>query len=374
MSSTRLRNARAWKQASTHILLASLLLLLTFSSCRPSPPSPTDPPPFAVRTSPVRTGPIRQRVEYVGTVHSTREIRVLSRVSGTLLDLPIKEGHDVRKGNVIARMSAPEAHARVQQVAAEASRAHTERVYLCNRFDTDQQLADAGALHPAQLDLSRKGCEASQAAERAAKAAHAEVHSVAAKSTESAPFDGRVLQWLAEPGEHLLPGKPLLLLGNQPLEVRIPVAELDVERGLRPGTPVELHKSGEKVVQAAIASVAPMATGPGRTIEVRVPIPEGERDRFSHGQSMNVSFVVSESEAATSVPVDAIRREGENNVIFLIENDVAKRKTVTLGPRDGAWIAVLPAPGESARVAVTGLDQLRDGMKVYSVMAEGVGR
>jgi hypothetical protein len=116
-----------------------------------------------------------------------------------------------------------------------------------------------------------------------------------------------------------------------------------------------------------------MATGPGRTIDVRIGIPDGERTRFSHGQSVSVSFVVSESDSATSVPVDAIHRQGDVDVVFLVENDVARRKTVTLGPREGAWIAVSPPPGESARVAVTGLDQLRDDMKVYAVAAE-VGR
>jgi len=356
---------------STHIILAAALLA---PACSNPPPPEREAPPVAVRVAPVRTGPIQESVEYVGTVRSSREVRVLARVAGTVADLPVEEGGAVSKGTVVARITAPENDARVHQVAAEARRAKTEREYLCNRFDIDKSLADTGAMSSAQLDASKRACESSRAGETAALAARAQVVSIASKATESASLDGVVLQRLVEPGEHVLPGMPLLVVGGEQLEVRVPVAELDVQRGLKENTPVLLRPGVGDPIKSSVAAVAPLATGPGRTIEVRITIPPEKHGGFSHGQSVDVSFIAAEQEIATAVPLDAVVHEAEGPTVFVVEEDIARRKRVSLGLRDRSWIEVSPDLGKDALVAISGQSQLKDGLRVYAVPARGVSR
>ncbi len=372
MSPASIGSLHLTKQVSIYIVFFAALASLSLAACQQSAPPPTPAPPVAVRTVPVRLGPVREQIDYVGTVHSQREVRVLARVSGTLLELPVHEGDAVRKGDVIALVSAPEAHARVRHGAADVSRATTESSYLCERFETDRRLATANVLTPAQLDASRKACEASQASVRAAEAGLFEIRSVAAKSTESAPFSGRVLQWLAEPGEHVMPGRPILLLGDDELEVRVPVAESDVERGLSKDGRVELRRGSGAAVTSTIRSIAPLAMGPGRTVEVRISIPE--TGRLSHGQSVDVGFVTAERTDAVLVPTEAVHRGDDGFALFLVSGGRAQRFAVVLGPREDGWVAVTPPPSKDAHVAVSGLDQLHDGASVYAVDAVRVVR
>jgi RND family efflux transporter MFP subunit len=249
---------------------------------------------------------------------------------------------------------------------AEVRRAQTERDFLCETYETDRKLGAAGAITMRQVDMSKKACDAATAALSAARAGSREVGATRSKSTEQAPFDGLVLQWLVEPGQNVMPGMPLLLLGNRDLEVRVQVAQRDLERGVHAGIPAMVRSGGE-VHRLQVSGVGPMATGPGRTFEVILPLPAELKMAPAHGTSMRVDFLVAEAANSIAIPEKALAKVNGADIVFVIDDERARAVKVAPGIRDRGLIEIQGDVAVGAWVAVSNLDLLQNGLHVFAV-------
>jgi RND family efflux transporter MFP subunit len=362
------------KDAFSPVMQASISLLLFLSSCTSSSPASESTRPLAVRTIQVRTGPIRETLHYVGTIHSRNEIKVLARVVGKVANLPIKEGETARRGAAIAHIAAPEMDARVTRLHAEASRAQEESAFLCQQSETDRNLLASNAISKLKSDASRQKCESSRAVLKAAKAGLNELMVLAGNTVERAPFDGKVLQWLTEPGENLMPGRPILLFGDEQLEVRVAVHEKDVGAGIQTGTSVILFPDRPNPIRAKVSFVASVATGLGRMVGVRIPVMQTSVTGLQHGMSIDVSFVVREKLEAVLVPVNAVGKKKHGFGVYLVRDEIARWKSVTTSIREKGWIAVEADLKNGDRVVLGNLEAVRDGTAVYPVDSERVAK
>lgn len=357
------------RQASAVFLLVGTVVLPA-AGCRGKAPlaAPPDDPPPAVRTVELRARPLRSTLRYVGTVRTRREVRVLARVPGTIEALPVAEGAAAEAGAVLARLHAPDLDARLRRLRAERSRAITERDYLCDKLRIDERLLASGAVNAAVVDASRRACAGARAAVQAAEAGLDELKVTRDRVVERAPFAGRVLQWLAEPGEYAAHGRPLVLFGSHALEIAVPVSEADVRAGVHVGTPAQLTMPDGRTYPSSVRHVAPVAEGPGRTVEVRVELPEEAGHDLRHGMSVDVAFVRAAVDDAVPVPLRALRERGGETALFVVgEDDRVRRVPVEVKLVEEGWAAVRPAPAPGTRVVVGNLEILEDGRAVYAV-------
>ncbi len=354
------------------LFLSPLLLLTPFllTSCKSSSPAPEPKRPLAVRTVAVRQGPVRETLQYIGTVHSRNEIKVLSRVAGKVARLPVKEGETARRGAAIAHIAAPEMAARVTRLHAEVSRAKEESDFLCQQLETDKNLLASKAISKLKSDSSRQKCESSRSAVKAANAGLNELEVLAGNMVERAPFEGKVLQWLTERGENVMPGRPILMFGDEPLEVHVEAHEKDVGAGIKKGTPIILFPDLPDPIRAEVSFIAPMATGPGRMVNVRIPVAKEDWPRFKHGMSIDVSFVLREESEALMVPVNAVGKKKLDFGVYLVREDKVRWTTVTPSIREKGWMAIKADLKQGDRVVVGNLDVVRDGAAVYPVPSE----
>lgn len=334
---------------------------------------------MAVRTVAVGRGPVTRTLRYVGTVHSRNEIHVVPRISGRLSDLPLGEGETAERGAILARIAAPEADARVSRLQADVARVKEESAFLCRQAGIDRDLFAKGAISEVQADASRQKCDSAQAALNAARAGVRELDAVAGNTVERAPFSGTVLRWLSEPGENVMPGKPLLLFGDHSLEVRIRVHEKDILAGIGEGTVVLLQPDQQDPVRATVARVAPLAAGPGRMVEVRVPIDgtsvvealDGAAGRFRHGMSVDVAFVQGETTDSLTVPAGAIRRQGDVEGVYVVRDDRAVWTMISASVRQGGTVAVEGKLDAGDRVVVGNVEAVKDGLALWPIPVEG---
>ncbi len=325
--------------------------------------------PQAIRVEVARRGSLVQRLDYVGTVHSRREVKVMARVPGTVVDLPMAEGQRARKGVTIARLRARDLAASYARTSAELKRARSERDYQCRWYKQYRSLHAAGTVSSLAMSSHRRACQGATAAYRSARASLAMRGAIASKIRERAPFTGRVLQWLAEPGQNVMPGQPMLLFGNDELEVRVQVVESDLRQAIRVGTPV-LIRTGRTVHLLKVDAVAPMARGLGRTVEVKINLPPSARRWLRNGMSSRVSFVLARETKAVTVSTRAVRRQADRSFIFVVEGRKVRRVPVKLGVREGRWVAVHGDLPEQFSVAVSNLEMLSDETRVYPVKVQ----
>lgn len=369
-----LRSVGAAKRVNAHIHTLLLLAAVASGCGDEKAAAAPEPRALAVRVTNPIVGPLREELEYVGTVHGVREARVVARIPGALVDLPIAVGEPVRAGDVVAVVGAPELGARVSRASSEAQRATTERDLACRRAEADARLHEAGAVATLALDASRGRCDAATLAVDSAHSSLAELRAVTSQSTERAPFAGRVLDWLAEPGENVTPGRPLLLVGSDDLEIHVPVIEQDVVRGITAGSPVRLTIRGRDAITTHVGSVAPMRTGPARTVEVRVPVPPELASVVAPGASIDVAFVLREEPRALSVPAASLRKKDGRTFVYVVGvGDRVREVPVDEQLVSGDAVAIRGAVTATDSVVVGNLDILEAGTRVYPVPAEREG-
>jgi HlyD family secretion protein len=248
----------------------------------------------------------------VGVVRTT-EIRIAPEVGGQLAAIKVEPGARVRAGDVVAELSAVEltaavAQARAQLAAAKASR---DNVYAGVRAEKVASLAAEIAKAKARLDyaqaqltrtstLAREDFAAKQALDQAendvanaladvadAEANHqaavagptreeraiadAEVEAAASalavlerrlnKTILRAPADGVVSVIVAEVGENIHAGQPVLVIAETGKQFLSFNAREDLLRGLTVGASVNVRRSGaSEKTPALVTELRPLGT------------------------------------------------------------------------------------------------------------------
>lgn len=340
----------------TGLLLAIISPLLLIAGCGGSSNNQSTVPPIAIRVTKPIIADMENRLSYLGTVHSRQEVRVIAQVQGTVVSLPFKEGVKVKEGDLVAQIDAPDLRAAVERLRAE-------KEYWCRRYEADQRLVKAEALPEEQMESSKRAC-------RSAKAALAEAESRLAKTVEKSAMDAEILSWFVEPGQSVMPGQPILLLGNNQLEIQAEVVEEDLRLGVKVGIAAEVSNGLDHSFRTEVVEVSPVASGRARTFTVRLAVPDSKAEHLRKGASIRVVFLLKESQQVVTVPLNAIADQDKDPHLFIIRDQKAFRQQVELGIEKDGWIeASFPWNGQDF-VAVSNLGSLNDSTPVFTVLVE----
>src|SRR6516225_8428993 len=196
----------------------------------------------------------------VGVVRVT-EIRVAPEVSGQLTSIKVRKGDRVRAGEVVAELSAIEISASAAQARAalDAAVANRDNVYAGVRAEEvaslAAEIAEAQANHAAAVaGPTREERAIADAQVKAAARAVAVLERHLDKTILRAPADGVVTVVVAEVGENIHPGQPVLAIeetGKRWLSFN---AREDLLRGLTVGTKVDIARAGTRETTPAIVT------------------------------------------------------------------------------------------------------------------------
>lgn len=196
-----------------------------------------------------------------GYVVAQRRAAVASKATGRLVELRVREGAQVRRGELLARIDASDvqaamvaAQAGVRQAEAGVRQAEVELINARSELKRQQGLQAQGFISPQALEVVQTRVNAARAAMASAQAtlgaaqAQVKVQQVAQDFTEiRAPFDGVVLVKNANVGDIITPlssasgtqGAVVTMADMTTLEVEADVSEGSVGR-TRVGQPVEV--------------------------------------------------------------------------------------------------------------------------------------
>ncbi|HEY3378456.1 MAG TPA: efflux RND transporter periplasmic adaptor subunit [Armatimonadota bacterium] len=186
------------------------------------------------------------------------------------------------------------------------------------------------------------------------------------------PVDGVIAERMAEVGQSLGANVGVFRISTENmLYFEAEVSELEATR-MRAGQPVYLtvdamqgnraniYRSAQaQALVGTIERVVPVVDAKTRNFTVRVVVvnsPALYPGMFARGQVM-----VARHNMATVVPKDAVIDQQGEQVVFVVVNGAAKKRVMTLGATDGAFIQVLSGVTPGEQVVLSGQQGLMDG-------------
>ncbi len=335
----------------THLLaLPAGLVILT--GCGKAHERHTDVQPelpsVQVRTQTVEAKPFAAIEEVVGTVRARLHATMEAKTSGRITELPVVLGQAIRKGELLARLDAPEIKARLDQVEAAFQEAERAMKRISSLFS--------------QQAVSRAEYDAADARYLVAKGALGEARAMTGYLEILAPFDGVVTKKWADVGDLAVPGKPLLNLEDPStlqLEADLPEA---IASKIQQGVRLTIRASqGMPELTGTVAELSPIADPASRTSRVKLDLPACPG--LKSGQFARLFVPVGET-TTLRVPTLAVVQRGQMEIVFTVENHRASLHLVKTGRRGHDEIEILSGLDSGDLVVIDNPQQLVDGQPV----------
>jgi len=334
-----------------------------------------------------------------GYVVAQRRAAVASKATGRLLELKVREGSVVKKGDLLARVDASDvqaqidaAQANVRQAEAGVKQAEAEAANAEAELKRNQQLVAQGFLSPATLDLSNAKAGSARAAVAAAQAsvgqgqAQLKLQQVNRDFTEiRAPFDGVVLVKNANVGDIITPfssaagslGSVVTMADMSTLEVEADVSESNLGKA-RIGQPVEITLDAlpDTRFKGQVATIVPTVDRAKATVMTKIQF-EKLDPRILPDMSAKVTFLsqpIGEGDLKSVIavnPATVVERDGKKLVFRIVkpakDGEPATLQAVPVEPGRKLGDALELAPGDlksGDKLVLNPAAELKDGQAV----------
>ena len=267
--------------------------------------------------------------EVPASVEATQATLISSRLMARITAFSVRAGDMVKRGDLLLELENSDIKAQVQQAEAQVRATSARLLEASKTLDRVKELQDGGVMSVSDLDKAVAGHE-SLLAERAGARQSLEEAKTALSYTEIvAPFDGRIVDRFAEPGDTAQPGTNLLALYN-PLYLRIEAQvrehlALDLEVGQR--LQVEVP-SLNKTVDAVIEERVPAADPGSRSFLVKAGV-AFDKDMLP-GMYARL-LVPADSETQLTIPADRVAHVGQLDLVWVVQDGHSYRRFVRIG-------------------------------------------
>lgn len=316
---------------------------------------------------PARSMDVVSGIVLSGPLDPAQVVRVKAQVPGTVRDVRVDRGSAVRAGQVLATIEALGVQSQAASAKAGVAAREAGLAVAKQQLDASKTLFEAGAISEIDFRGAQAAYEAAEAELAAAKANAAAAGESASRSILTSPITGFISERFIEGGEAIMPDAPLFTVVNaDTLELagQIPV---DQAGSVKVGQPVvfTLDALPGKEFNGRVARIDPTADLQTRQVRVYVRLLNRNKEIIA-GQFARGRIVGQRVSNVITVPEIAIRRDGDQPTVFVIENGVVAVKEVTLGLRDEATgrIAVMSGLSEGDQVITAPALTLTPGTKV----------
>jgi len=286
---------------------------------------------------------ITETVSATGKIQPEVEVKISSEVSGEILDLPFKEGQQVKKGDLLVRVNpdliqsaVSRSQASYQNVKAGLEQADASLKEAKANYDRSKSLFERGVISKADWDRAIASFETATASR---SSAYYSVQSAAATVNEAkdnlnrttiyAPMSGTISLLNVELGERVvgtqqMAGTEILRVANlKNMEVEVDVNENDIVKvQIGDSTIVEVDAYLKKEFKGIVTEIANSAAGTltadqvtNFKVKVRIleesyqDIIEGKPENFSPfrpGMTATVDVITDKRSKSVAVPISAI--------------------------------------------------------------------
>jgi RND family efflux transporter MFP subunit len=318
-----------------------------------------------VETQVASLTPYSHRITCTGTLSGIREATVSSQLAAEVRHVAVELGDDVRAGELLVQLDDDLYRDKLRQAEAELLSAEASWELARSDLVRHEELFEKGHLSQGEVEAFRARAKAAEAGHLGAKAALESAQHQFKDTRIVSPIDGRVSAVLVELGETVGPGSPVTMVVEiDSVEVTAGLPEEDVVKA-RPGMEADVHVAalGEQGFAGRVAAVGPMARMDTGTFPVEIHLANPDH-RLLPGMVAKVELVSETTRSVIWVPRDAVVWQYGQPVLFVVEDEKAIRRSVSLGVEEEGGVEVTEGLDSGDEVVVLGQNNLQDGTPV----------
>jgi multidrug efflux system membrane fusion protein len=340
-----------------------------------------DDGPVPVIAAATRRTDVPVYLDGVGTTRALNTVTVRPQVDGRLISINFKEGEDVERGHLLARIDPTTYQAAYDQ--AVAKKAQDEAQLANARLDLDryQRLSATNSIARQQYDTQKATVAQLEAQVKLDQAAIDNAKAILEYTTITAPIAGRTGIRLVDQGNLLRASDSsgiVVITQLRPISVlfTLPQQQLgEVNRAFAEGAlPVEAFGADNKTVidrgtLQVVDNQVDQATG---TIKLKAEFPNSTLPLWP-GQFVNGQLLIDTLRQVVVAPTAAVQRGPNGTFVFVVQpdNKVAVRP-VTVAQQDENQTVIATGLQADERVVTTGFARLTAGSEVAVTNAETV--
>lgn len=338
------------------------------------------------------------------TVIPQERVKLASKIMAHVEKIYVREGDSFHRDQLLVRLDQREivahsdqaragleqalkavnaAEAALEDVAAAKKAAEASLANAQSTYERTKKLFQVGAATTQDFDNATERFKATKAqmerleaqeqallaqreqAMAKVKEAQAGVEAMAIQlsyAAINAPFDGYVVQKLAEEGDLVGPGQPLLIVDRPPWRVEAAVNEKYLQ-DIHLGDPLKIKVDtlGQEIT-GRVAEINPAVDPVSRTFKIKIDLPE--KNGAKSGMFARV-YLPAGLKKGIVLPEEAIIKKYDFSGVYIVDAEgTAHLRYVEPGKKlkDGIEILSGVNPGES--VVIKGAESLADGMQV----------
>ncbi len=341
------------------------------------------PPPPAVTVAPIVVKDVAPVYSFIGHVIAIQSVQVVPRVTAFIENIPVKQGSDVKAGQVLFELQKTQYQAALQSARANYDSAQAGYRQAQPAYDRAARLNTQGFEAQANLDQAKATRDQDQANVLAAQASVAQAVLNLSYCTIVAPIEGRIGAVTLTKGNLVTPSTPALATVNQLDPIRVVFSVSDrvlvstkqktgaTQDQIAAGLTLNLElPDGSKYKQpgkiAFLSNQVDTATG---TVAVYADFPNPDR-LLLPGAYETVQVRRAKPQERPLVPVAALQTDQNGSFVLLVGQDnKVKQQTVTLGRQLAQDYIVEKGLTGGERVIVAGVQKVKPGETVNPVAA-----
>ena len=346
-----------------------------------------------VKVKKVETKDVSETVSGTGTVKPVKTVTIMSEVMGRIVELPVKEGDFVKRGDLLCRIDDKNLKNEVARLRAELKR----QKLILKQLEVDlgqtekelnrkKRLYKSGILSKDDYEKIESGYQSKKLKVEQQRFYLKQTIANLDKAIENlsktrilAPIDGKITSLKKEVGEQVIqgtinnPGSVIMVLSDMnKLELEVDVNEVDAVL-LKKGMDADIYLDAfeNKVFKGKVKQISESAEKPaGRDVslfKVKIDFKDVNKG-IKPGMSGRAEIVVRKSKNVLTVPIEAVRKDDKGReYCFKVVNGIAKKTFVKTGISDDFYVEVKEGLNKGD-IVITGpyrvLKTLKDGDKV----------
>jgi RND family efflux transporter MFP subunit len=287
-------------------------------------------------TVPVTLVPVQERsfrptVAFTGTLLAVNRAELKAEVAGRVTRVAVQEGDTVAAGALLGAQDEDDYLLGVQAAEAQLAQAKAQALQAQRDNDRAVSLLEKRSITRQAAQQAETVFHATRAAAHAADSNLGLARLRLKKARLVAPFAGQVARRAVQPGETLAPGQLAFeVVDNRKLEIR---ADLPTEAmaQVKVGQRATFRAIGvARPVEGRVAQVSPSLSQDGRTLRVRLEVPNP--DGALKGGLFVEGVILGEGETrSAALPATLLKAQDRDAEVFIAEQNVARRRRITLG-------------------------------------------